>query len=149
MLSLQRWKRVVTQNRVKFIIPARQKKDAFSQKWQVEKHTTVLNKYINSYKVSVLPCRQCAMPCFSLVLSFQMIEPRAKHTEDYAPCSITDRQKTKESACVQADWQVHHHRGNKSAWQQHKCEWYQRNAREQNVCPCDKALQETVEIKRT
>lgn len=54
------------------------------------------------------------MSCSSVILSFQMTEPRAKHTEDYAPCSIVNGQKTKESACVQADWQVHRHPGNKT-----------------------------------
>lgn len=68
------------------------------------------------------------MPCSSLILSFQMIEPRAKHAEDYAPCSIVNGQKTKESACAQADWQVHHRPGSKSTWQQHKNERYQRKA---------------------
>lgn len=50
----------------------------------------------------------------SVNLSFQMSELRVKHAEDYALNSILNGQKTKESACVQADWQVHSHPGNKT-----------------------------------
>lgn len=88
------------------------------------------------------------LPCSLLILSFNMIDRGVKHTWDYAPRSIVNRQKTKESACEQADWQDHHYPGNKSTWQQHK-NGYQRNACAQRVRPSDKTLLGTAGIKRT
>lgn len=61
------------------------------------------NTHVLSNKGTDLPCRDCAIPCSSLILPFNMTDRGVKHTGDYAPCSIVNRQKTKESACEQAD----------------------------------------------
>lgn len=56
-----------------------------------------------------------------------------------------NRQETKVSACVQADWHVY----GIALGMKHKNKHYHRNAWAQSICPCDKSLMESVEIKIT
>ena len=60
----------------------------------------IINTMDNSETSTVLPCWHLEMIYSSAILSFQVTEPGAEHTVDYASCSIENGQKTRESARV-------------------------------------------------